>query len=195
MNFATVVSFPRLRLQRYYKFPLPAKYFLNFFSRFFQTFLQLPVTHRFAQEKNFHFLCCKTYFFSIRLNWTINSTQILTDFCIARAGFPAHFSAKHRKPPTHTANPSTRRDEFTPARDQIPPPEVQISPSKSPKITIKGQKTPHHMRKITTIPPPKAEKLPNSEAKLQTSRLPQSKKWPRNCAQPFFYFIYKQQLI
>ena len=190
MNFATVVSFPRLRLQRYYKFPLPAKYFLNFFSRFFQTFLQLPVTHRFAQEKNFHFLCCKTYFFSIRLNWTINSTQILTDFYTFRAGFPPLFSAKHRKPPTHTANPSTRRDEFTPARDQIPPPEVQISPSKSPKITIKGQKTPHHMRKITTIPPPKAEKT--SQLRGKTPDLPATsikKMATQLCAAIFLFHI------
>ena len=63
MNFATVVSFPRLRLQRYYKFPFPAKYFLNFFSSFFQTFSQPPVTHRFAKEKIFHFFMLQNMLF------------------------------------------------------------------------------------------------------------------------------------
>ena len=51
--------FSRLRLQRYYKKPIPTKYFRNFFSRIFQKNPQNITYQPFTPPK---FLCSTTYF-------------------------------------------------------------------------------------------------------------------------------------
>ena len=51
--------FSRLRLQRYYKKPIPTKYFRNFFSRKFCKNHQNITYQQLTTPK---FLCCKTYF-------------------------------------------------------------------------------------------------------------------------------------
>ena len=43
--------FSRLRLQRYYKKPIPTKYFSNFFSRIFRKFLLSPISQHLTSEK------------------------------------------------------------------------------------------------------------------------------------------------
>ena len=51
--------FSRLRLQRYYKKPIPTKFFHNFFSRNYQLFSLKPDNHPLAPQK---ILCSTTHF-------------------------------------------------------------------------------------------------------------------------------------
>ena len=141
MNFATVVSFPRLRLQRYYIFPLPAKCFFKFFSSFFQAFSQTAVTHPLAQEKIFTIFMLQNMLFQHAPRRSDGSTLFFNRFLHCKGAFSDPF-------PRQTPKNSHQNGKFQrPTRriySRMRPKSAARSPNfsiKKPKNTIKSPKS------------------------------------------------------